>query len=155
MTFNMSATRSALTKRLATKTLTFAGGTLNAIGDHDGTGDPATLFTVTGQVAVSVIAVCTTDLTFDANATIEVGIGGGSQIIATSDQTVSALIAREIWHDTTPDAEIELLSVTGEFIITDGNDITLDCAVANVTGGVIEFYCLWYPLSSDGNVIGA
>ena len=140
-------------KRLATKTLTFAGGSANAIGDHDGSGDPATLFTVTGQVAVSVIAVCTTDLTFDANATIEVGIGGGSQIIATSDQTVSALIAREIWHDTTPDAEIELLSVAGEFIITDGNDITLDCAVANVTGGVIEFYCLWYPLSSDGNVV--
>lgn len=141
--------------RLATKTLTFDGGTTDGIGDHDGTGDPANIFTVTGQVIVKVIAVCTTNLTFDANATIELGIGGGSEIIATTDLTVAALAAKEIWHDTTPDAEIEALSTMKEYIITDGNDIQLDCGVANVTGGVIEFYCLWSPLSSDGLVIAA
>jgi len=140
---------------LATKTVTFAGGTPNAIGDHDGTGDPVTLFTVTGQVVVKVVPVCTTSLTFDANATIEVGIGGGSEIVATTDLTTEGLAAKEIWHDATPDSEIEALSVMKEFIITDGNDITLDCGVANVTGGVITFYCFWYPLSSDGNVVAA
>ncbi len=59
------------------KTVTFAGATPNAIGDHDGTGDPVTLYTVTGDVIVKIIAVCTTSLSFDANATIEVGIAGG------------------------------------------------------------------------------
>ncbi len=138
-----------------TKTLTFDGGTGNAVGDHDGTGDPANLFTVTGDVVVKLIAVCTTDLTFSANATIEVGIGGGSQIIATSDLTVSALTAREIWHDATPDSEIEATSVFKEMFITDGNDIQLDCAIANVTGGVIVFYLYWYPVSGTGNVVAA
>ena len=141
--------------RLATKSITFDGGTTDAIGEISGTGDPADLFTVTGQVVVRIIAVCTVNLTFDANATIEVGIGGGSEIIATTDLTSEALTAKEIWHDATPDAEIELLSVTGERIITDGNDIQLDCAVADTTGGTIEFYCYWKPLSSDGLVEAA
>ena len=141
--------------RLATKTLTFAGGTPNAVGDHDGTGDPANLFTVTGDVIVKLIAVCTADLTFDANATIEVGIAGGSEIIATTDLTVSALTARELWNDTTPTLEIELLSTSKDYIITDGNDIQLDCGVANVTGGTIVFYCYWTPLSTDGDIVAA
>ncbi len=141
--------------QLVRKSITFVGGTPNAIGDHDGTGDPATLFTVTGDVIVKIIAACTTNLGFDANATIEVGIGGGSEIIATTDLTVSALTAREIWHDATPDAEIELLSVSKDFIITDGNDITLDCGVANVTSGVIAFYCFWTPLSEGATVVAA
>jgi hypothetical protein len=107
------------------KTLTFAGATPNAIGDFDGTGNPADLFTITGDVIIKLVAVCTTSLTFAANATIEVGIGGGSGIIATTDLTVEGLAAREIWHDATPDSEIELLSVRKEMIITDGNDIQL------------------------------
>jgi len=141
--------------RMAEKDITFDGGTTNAIGDHDGTGDPADVFTVTGQVVVKIIAVCTTNLTFDANATIEVGITGSTaSIIAQSDMTVAGLAAKEIWHDATPDAEIEALSVQKEFIITDGNDIILTVATANVTGGVIHFYCAWRPLSSDGLVVG-
>ncbi|MBW2672495.1 MAG: hypothetical protein JRD89_03645 [Deltaproteobacteria bacterium] len=140
----------------ATKTITFDGGTENAIGDHDGTGNPATVFTVTGQVIVRVIAVCTTNLTFDANATIELGIAGSTAgIIAQTDLTVEALTAKEIWHDATPDSEIEAIGVLKEFIITDGNDIILTVGTANVTGGVIEFTCYWTPVSSDGNVVAA
>ena len=139
---------------VARKSITFDGGTLNAIGDEDGTWD-GVVFTVTGDVIVRIIAVCTTDLTFDADATIELGIGGGLEIITTTDLTVAALTAKEIWHDATPDKEIELLSVIKEFIITDGNDITLDCDVANVTGGVIAFTCFYTPISADGAVVAA
>ena len=141
--------------QIARKSLTFDGGTVNAIGDHDGTGDPADVFTVTGVVESKIIAVCTTNLTFDANATIELGIGGGSEIIATTDLTVAPLIAKEIWHDTTPDAEIEDSSVAETFIISDGNDIQIDCGVANVTGGIILFIAIWRPLSEDGKVVAA
>ena len=138
-----------------TKTLTFAGGTGNAVGDHDGTGDPANLFTVTGDVVVRLIAVCTVDVAHAANATIEVGIGGGSQIIATTDLTAQELIAREIWHDATPDSEVEATSTFKDFFITDGNDIQLDCGVANVNSGSILFYLYWYPVSSGALVVPA
>ncbi|MFA5377150.1 MAG: hypothetical protein WC455_15470 [Dehalococcoidia bacterium] len=142
--------------QLVTKSVTFAGATGNAIGDHDGTGDPATLFTVTGDVIVKIIAVCTTDLTFAANATIEVGTAAATgAIIATTDLTTQALAAREIWHDATPDAEIEALSVSKDFIVTDGNDIVLTVGVANVNTGVIVFYCYWTPLSTTGLVVAA
>ncbi|MDY6833787.1 MAG: hypothetical protein SVY53_03185, partial [Chloroflexota bacterium] len=90
------------------KSITFAGGTPNAIGDHDGTGDPADVFTVTGDVIVRLTAVCSTSLTFDANATIELGIAGNTAaLIAQTDLTVEGMAAREIWHDATPDSEIE------------------------------------------------
>jgi len=138
------------------KSITFAGATPNAIGDFDGTGNPADIFTVTGQVITRIVAVCTTSIAFDVNATIAVGISGAaSTIIATTDLTVQGLIAREIWHDATPDAEIEAMSVMKDFIITDGNDIILTCGVANTNTGVIEFYCLYTALSSDGAVVAA
>ena len=141
--------------QLISKSLTYDGGTTNAVGDFNGTGDPATLFTVTGDVVVRIVGVCTENLTFDVNAAIAVGIGGGSEIIATTDLTSEAMIVREIWHDATPDKEIEAWSVLKEFIITDGNDITMETTVANVTGGVIVFYCFWTPFSSDGFVVAA
>ena len=139
--------------RSCTATATFDGGTTNALGDHDGTGDGAAIFTVTGNVIVRIIAVCTTNLTHVADATIEVGIEADPDvIIATTDLTVEEMTAKEIWHDATPDVEIEALSVRKEYIITDGNDILITVGVANVTAGVITFYCDWMPLSSDGLV---
>jgi len=138
------------------KSITFAGATPNAIGDHDGTGDPASVFTVTGTVIVRILAVCTTSLTIDANATIELGIAGStSGIIATTDLTVEGMAAQEIWHDATPDAEIEAIGVLKEYIITDGNDIILTCGVANTNTGVIRFTCFWTPVDSTGLVVAA
>lgn len=155
VTMSMGGALNPYRDRLETKAIVFAGKTPNGIGEISGSGDPTDLFTVTGDVIVKVIAVCTVNLAFDANATIEVGIGGGLEIITTTDLTVQALSAREIWHDATPDAEIEAWSVQKDFIITDGNDIQLDCAVADVNTGAITFYCFWFPLSSDGLVVAA
>ncbi len=135
------------------KTIVFAGATPDAIGDFDGTGKTATIFTVTGTVLARVIAVCTVNVAHAANATIEVGIGGGSTIIATTDLTAQEMVVQEIWHDATPDSEIELASVSADYIITDGNDITLDCGVANTNTGSIRFNCLWRAISSDGLVV--
>jgi len=66
--------------RVATKTATFAGGTLNARGDIDGTGNPATLFTVTGTVLAVVFGHCTTNLD-GATATLEVGVASNTAAI--------------------------------------------------------------------------
>ena len=112
-----------------------------------------TLFTVTGHVAVKLIAVCITNVASAGAANIEVGIAGAtSTIIATTVAT--AVDAEEIWHDATPDAKIELLSVAAEYIITDGSDIILTPS-AQVDSGVIAFYLDYAPLSVDGAVVAA
>lgn len=135
------------------KSITFAGGTTNAIGDHDGTGDPFTIFTVTGTVLVKVFGVCETDLA-GATATLEVGIAGNTAgLIAQS--TATDIDAGEIWHDATPDAGIEASSVAVERILANGADIIGTVGTSNITSGAIKFFCVWYPLSEDGLVEAA
>jgi hypothetical protein len=127
---------------LVRKTVTFANttGTVN-------------LFTVTGDVIVRLIAVCVTDCESAGACTGQVGIASAlNGIIAVTDMTT--LEGRDIWHDATPDSEIEALSTMREYIISDGNDIILTLS-AQTDSGAIIFYCFWTPLSVDGNVIAA
>ncbi len=132
--------QSAFGWRLATDAETFS----NTTGTQ-------TLFTVTGDVIVKVIAVCTTNCASAGACNVEVGIAGSTgTIIATTDVTL--LADREIWHDATPDSEIEALSVMSETIISDSNNIILTLS-AQIDSGAISFYCMWTPLSYDGNVI--
>ncbi len=134
--------------RRAEKTITFAGGTANAIGDYDGTGDPFTIFSVNGTVSARVFGVCTTSLAGDS-ATVEIGTALDTDaIIATT--TATTIDANEIWHDASPDNSVELLTVAPENIVTE--DIVGNIKVANITSGVIRFICLWKPLDSQGNV---
>ena len=135
------------------KTLTYAGGTTNGVGDYNGTGDPATLFTVTGDVIVKIIAVVTTNLA-GATATVEVGTAAVTDAILPTT-LATTLDARLIWHDAAPSDEIEAISTAKEYIITDGNDIVMETGIANVTSGVIVFYCYWQRLSTDGQVVVA
>lgn len=131
-----------------TKTMTLAGGTTNDPGDFDGTGNPATLFTVTGVVAMKLFAVCTTALV-GASATIEVGVTGGTATLI-AQTTAANIIAKEIWHDATPDARVELSSIATEKIVTD--NVIQTIATANVTAGVLRYFCVWRPISDDGRV---
>jgi hypothetical protein len=133
-------------------TVTYDGGTTNAIGDFNGTGEPHTIFTVTGTCHVKMFAVCETTLTIDAAATAEVGTTATTAgLIA---QTAGdAIDVNEIWHDATPDASVELTSVIQENIVSD--DIISTTATANILTGVIRYICLWKPFSFDGNVVAA
>lgn len=113
------------------------------------------LFTVTGDVIVRLIAICTTTVvTVGTAGTCSVGIAGNVayMIPVTSGD---ALVAREIWHDTSPDSEIELLSSMGEFTLSDGNDIALDLLSATFTSGAIRFICIWTALGNDSRVVRA
>lgn len=132
------------------KIMTFAGGTVNDPGDHDGTGDPATLFTVTGLVQVAVYAVVATVLA-GATATIEVGVTGDTASLI-PQSTATDLAAGELWHDATPTTKIEAVTKTFK-------DTTLSViqtvGTANITSGVLHYYCLWKPISNDANVVAA
>jgi len=130
------------------KTITFAGGTTNAIGDFDGTGNPVTLFTVTGTVSMRILAKCTTSLE-GATATLRVGTAlANTGLIAST--TATDIDVNEIWHDATPDSSVEATTVLAERIVS--QDVIATVGTANITSGVIDFVCIWKPLSPDGNV---
>jgi len=133
------------------KTMTLAGGTVNDPGDFDGTGNPATLFTVTGDVQVMIVAVCKTTLV-GATATIEVGVTGATASLLAAT-TATDLVVNEGWNDATPTlAEARTPQI---HIIGGGLDIKQTVGVANITAGVIDYYCFYRPLSSDGMIESA
>ena len=134
------------------KAITFDGGTANAIGDHDGTADPTTIFTVTGVVKVRTFAVVETTLV--GAATIELGYTGATAAILAQVANATTLQVGEIWHDATVDSKIEAITVAGEKILT-AQDMIMTLTTANVTAGKVRFICHWYPLSQAGNVIAA
>jgi hypothetical protein len=138
---------------VAEKVMTFAGGTTNDPGDYDGTGNPATLFTVTGTVLMKLFAVCETTLT-GASATVRVGVANNTAVCI-AQITATDLAVGEIWHDATPDATVELTSILTEKIIANGRDIVQTVATANITAGAIRYICIWKPLSLDGDVVAA
>ena len=134
------------------KTITFDGGTTNAIGDHDGTGDPFTIFTVTGDVLVEVVGVVKTTLV--GAATLEVGVTGATAAILAQVADATTLAVNEFWaaDNSVSLAEGFAPSVHG---IGGGLDIIGTVGTANITAGVIDFYCYWLPVSDDGNVVAA
>ena len=136
---------------VAEKVMTFAGGTTNDPGDHDGTGDPATLFTVTGTVLMKIFALCETTLA-GATATIEVGTAiNTAGLIAQTTATNIAI--NEIWHDATPDASVEASTVVAERIVN--QNVIQTVGTANITSGVIRYIAVWKPISLDGDVSAA
>lgn len=131
--------------------VTFDGGTLNGIGDQNGTSNPYTLFTVTGVVEVSIFAYCSTDLA-GASATVEVGTAlSTAGLIAQA--TATAVDTGDIWHDASPDSSVELTSVVTRKIVS--QDIILTVGTTDVTSGVIKFVVRWSPITSDGNLVAA
>lgn len=131
------------------KPTAFAGGTTNARGDYDGTGNPLTVFEVSGDVLVRVFGVCTTDLT-GANATLELGISGATaKLIA---QTTGTNIDKgEHWTSATPAAGLDMADLP-QFALSDGQDIIETAATANITAGNIYYVCIWYPLTPGSKV---
>lgn len=123
-------------------TWTFVAGTTGAVAAH-------TVFTVTGNCLVQVFGICDTDLTSGGAATIEVGVAGNTAALI-AQTTATALDDGELWVDATPGVGVEALPAT--FIVNDGADIILTIGSATVTAGVVDFYCLWRPLSADANI---
>ena len=134
---------------LVTKAVVFDGATTNGIGDFAGTSNPYTLFTVTGTVAMSVIGVCSVNLASTGGGTEEVGTAlTTAGLIAQT--TATDIHANDIWHDATPDASIEAITILVPKIVA--QDVILTTGTADVETGAITFYCMWAPLSADGNV---
>ena len=139
------------------RSVTFAGATADAWGNDGGAKDGGVLFTVTGLVKVKLIAVCSTDCT-GAGSTDEVGITGATAIFMPIT-TMTSLDAGHIWlNNATPATYF----ITGEQqaaadnlpeYTLNGNDIIMTTKTANTEAGVVDFYCIWSPLSTDASVV--
>ncbi|MHC4269157.1 MAG: hypothetical protein ACYSWS_03445 [Planctomycetota bacterium] len=114
------------------------------------TGDQAahTLFTVTDNVIVTVFGICDTSLT--GAGTFEVGVAGNTAGIIAQIADAEDLDDGDIYVDATPGVGVEALP--SPFIINDGADIILTIGTADITAGVVDFYCLWRPLNNSGKV---
>ncbi len=138
-----------LLPNMTEKSVTFAGGTTNAIGDLTGTQNPHTLYTVTGTVVMTVFGICETNL---AGATSTVEVGTALLTPGLIAQTIGTDVdINEIWHDATPDSSVEAISILAPKIVS--QDVILTVGTADMTAGVIGFICLWAPVSDDGNVV--
>lgn len=140
------------------RTVTFAGGTTDAWGDDGGAKDGAALFTVTGLCKVQLVAVCNGTSLTGAGATIEVGITGDTAIFMPTE-TATQIDDGQIWFN---DAGNATYGITGaetaaagnlpEYFLN-GNDIILTVKTANVETGVLDFYCIWTPISTDASIV--
>jgi len=129
----------------------FAGGTTNARGDEGGTGDPYTLFTVTGDVEVGIIGVCTTDCA--GSGSISVGVTGNLTLFMAA-LAATAIDENEVWIDGTPAIGKSLDSLSF-YIVGNGVDIVEDISTDTVTSGNIYYLALYRPLSSGSTLVSA
>jgi len=124
-------------------TWTFVAATTGAVAPH-------TLFTVTGNCLVSVFGICDTTLNDAGAPTIEVGVTGNTAaLIAQSD--AKSLADGEVWVDATM-TRVGVGALPAMQVLNDGVDIILTVGTATITSGVIDFYCLWRPLSAGADV---
>lgn len=126
------------------KSVAFSGAAGNgAVGS-------VALFTVTGEVLVTLFAVCSEDLA-GATATIEAGVSGNTAALL-AQTTATDIDNGEVWIDNAP-ATVEALP--SPRILTNGTDIIATVGTANITDGTLKFYALWRPLSDDANLVAA
>lgn len=150
-----NATDNPLTWRVAKHVGTsYTGATANSHGDHDGTADPYTIFTVTGDVIIKAIwGVVNTSLT-GASATIEVGVTGNTAGLI-AQETATDLDDGGIYTSATNAVGVAAIAGSGAlFAINDGLDIIETLATANVDAGQIDWYCIWAPAEPLASVVG-
>lgn len=129
---------------IETKAITYVAGTTGATGATN-------LFTITGEVAVRIFAKCTVDLNSDGGATIEAGIAGNTASLI-AQTGLANIDAGTIWLDATL-ATVKALPA--QQILVGGTNIIQTIGTAALKAGVLTYYCLWTPISTDGNVSAA
>lgn len=110
------------------------------------------LFTVTGLVYAKVVGICNTDLV--GAATLEAGVTGSTALCLAQIANATTLDAGEIYANATAAAFVAVSdTVPPENLITTAIFATVGST--NITAGQVDFYCIWRPISTDGNVVAA
>lgn len=149
-----------LTWRVSKKAASaYTGGTTNAHGDHDGTGDPYTLFNVTGDVVISdFVGICNVSVVSTSDTgTLEVGVTGNTaKLIAQTTAGSGTIVAGDVITDAGSEAGVDVNAHSGaKHYIANGTDIIETLATNNFTAGQIDWYCIWAPLEPGAEVVPA
>lgn len=128
------------------KSITYVAATTGAVG-------ASTLFTVTGCVALRLFGVCGSTLTSGGTPTLEVGISGATASVLAQLTDATGLATSELYVDATPTTKIDTLPA--QLIIGDSQNIIQTIGTAAITGGAVTYYCMWTPISTDGNIEAA
>lgn len=123
-----------------------SSATWNTVATHE-------VFTVSGLVKMTILVVIASDITDGASGgTVEFGDEDDTdKYIATT--TGTDLDQYDIWHDATPDSKSELISDAIKDIVVYVGDIGYEIGVGALTGGTIDFFCIWEPIKSNGSVV--
>ncbi len=144
----------------------FTGGSDSTHGDVDNT-PTYTIFTVTGVVAIKAfVGIVNTTITDAAdNATIDLGLGIDINYFLAVDPVGAAgeWTAGDIIGDFNAGAgaaggdniEGNVAFSNGEFLITDGNNITETVATEDITGGQIDYFVIWAPCEAGASILEA
>ena len=144
---------------ITTKTITFDGATSNEWGNDGGTLDGGVIFTVTGVVRLRVFGICTTNLA--GSGTHAIGITGSTAIYMPAEAAADINSGDFVINNATTTA----FPILGEQAAAadnfpeytlNGQDIIMTVAgAADLDSGVIDYFAIWVPWSSDGNVVDA
>lgn len=126
---------------LTSSAWTFVGNATGDTGAH-------TIFTVTGDILISVFAVCSTNLA--GAATIEVGVTGNTAGLLAQIADATTLDAGEVWVDDTATVGVKAIPTTK--LLTNGLDVLLTIGSTDLTAGVVTFYATWRPLSATADL---
>lgn len=107
-----------------------------------------TVFTVTGNVLVSCFAVCDTSIV--GAGTMELGVAGNTAGLLAQIANATTLDDGDVWIDA--NTGVGAGAIPAMQVINDGADIILTIGAADLTAGVVDFYCLWRPLSAGSSV---
>jgi hypothetical protein len=138
------------------KTITFAGATTDAWGNDGGALDGAAIFTITGVIRARVFGICTTNLA--GSGTHAVGIAGATTIYLPTEAAADINAGDFVANNATVGAYLilgEQAAAADNFpeYALNGQDIIMTIAGgADIESGVIDYYCLWVPWSTDGDV---
>ena len=112
------------------------------------------LFTVTGRIEVlSLVPYCTTNGA-GANATLALGVTGNTSLFL-GTTTVTDIDAGKFWLDTSP-SEVGGIAIPAALKnIAIAANIIGTVATADATGGVIEFYLVYRPLSDGASAVAS
>lgn len=109
------------------------------------------ILTVTGNVRVKIVPVCTGDLTSAGVAGIQLGVAGTTNAFV-ANTTATGIDNGEAWLSNTPAFSYAVTSVV-DAVVSGGTDVGYEIDTAALTGGSIVFHCWWQPLSSGGAVV--
>lgn len=117
---------------------------------------PQTLFTVTGQVLMQVMAVVTTGITSTgATGTLAVGVTGNTAcLLPLTVMDGTNFPTGAVWTDATPTLKAESLGDAYAAVLVANTNVIVTIATNSVTAGGIIVYCRWIPISPGATVTG-